>query len=115
MLAVALMSLENEPTDADYEPPLPDIREADGWVYSSLPVAIRTLDRGRAIALERLRTAVSPTGEATEERSSVSLRLLSRAQLEREASGAGLVALECHEIEATEDHVGSLVVVFGRA
>ena len=38
-------------------PPLPDVREVDGWVYSSLPVAVA---RRRRILIERLRQLVPP-------------------------------------------------------
>ena len=43
-------------------PPLPDAREVDGWVYSSLPLDA-ALDGG-SIVVRRLRQTVSPDGRA---------------------------------------------------
>ena len=47
-------------------PPLPDVREVDGWVYSSLPLEA-AID-GEVIVVRRLRQTVSPSGEPDEER-----------------------------------------------
>ena len=44
-------------------PPLPDVREVDGWVYSSLPVEA-AVDAGDEIVIRRLRQTVSPDGDA---------------------------------------------------
>ena len=44
--AAALLDLDGEPTDGDYTPPLPDMRELDGWVCSSQAVEVRMLDGG---------------------------------------------------------------------
>ena len=41
-------------------PPLPDVLERDGWVYSSLPLEVR--DVGGRLELRRLRQTVSPAG-----------------------------------------------------
>jgi SAM-dependent methyltransferase len=90
-------------------PPPPDVREIDGWVYSSLPVAIET--SGEAIVLRRLRQVVSPAGELRDREHVVRLAKLSADELEREAGRAGLAARERHEVPATDDHVGSVVVV----
>ena len=92
--------------------PLPDVREVDGWVYSSLPLTA-TLDDG-AIAVRRLRQTVSPQGELSEELDEVRLRLISAEQLEAEARSAGLTPAGRHAIPATDDHVGSAVVLLAR-
>jgi SAM-dependent methyltransferase len=109
--AAALLDLGDEPIDGDYVPPLPDIREVAGWVYSSQAVAIRVLDGGEAISLDRVRRAVSPQGELSESSSSVRLELTSPIQLEDEAAAAGLAPSERIRIPPTDDHVGSIVVV----
>jgi SAM-dependent methyltransferase len=114
-VAVAMLDLSGELTDDAYKAPLPDVDERDGWVYSSLPIGIRTLDRGRQIALERVRTAVSPAGEIREAKDTVKLRLLSPAGLEREAATVGLRPVERIAIPATNDHVGSVVVLLEAA
>jgi SAM-dependent methyltransferase len=109
--AAALLDLSGEPLDGDYTPPLPDIREVGGWVYSSQPVAIRSLEGGAAISLDRLRRAVSPEGDLVESFVEVRLELVSAAGLEEEATAAGLVPESHIAIPATDDHVGSVVVV----
>jgi SAM-dependent methyltransferase len=111
LFAAALLDLTGEPLDGDYVPPLPDVREVDGWAYSSQPVAIRILDRGNAISLDRLRRAVSPAGELVESTSRVRLELISPHELERQAATAGLEPIERIRIAPTDDHVGSVVVV----
>jgi SAM-dependent methyltransferase len=109
--AAALLDLAGEALDGDYTPPLPDMREVAGWVYSSQPVAIRSLDSGAAISLDRLRRAVSPEGDLVESFVEVRLELVSPAALEEEAAAAGLVPEARVGIPATDDHVGSVVVV----
>jgi len=89
--------------------PLPDVREIDGWIYSSLPLDA-FLD-GAAIVVRRLRQTVGPDGELGEETSAVELRTLSAGTLEREAATAGLRAAGRREIPASEDHVGSTAVL----
>jgi SAM-dependent methyltransferase len=90
-------------------PPLPDVLERDGYVYSSLPIEVR--DAGGALEVRRLRQLVSPGGELREETDSVSLDLLTAAQLASEAASAGLAVRERIEVSPTSDHVGSTIVV----
>ncbi len=50
--------------DADHtEPPLPDVRELDGVVYFSRPVAVREHDD--TVSIERIRETVDPAGVRT--------------------------------------------------
>ena len=65
LLAVALADPFEGIQPEDAEPPLPDVREADGWVYSSTPVAVRPEPDG-TVAIDRLRQAVSPKGELSD-------------------------------------------------
>jgi SAM-dependent methyltransferase len=111
LFAAALLDLSGELTGDDYRPPLPDMYEAEGWVWSSQPVAIRLLDRGTALTLERVRRAVSPRGEISESEDSVRLELFSCDVLENELRAAGIEPIERRAIPATDDHVGSLVVI----
>lgn len=90
-------------------PPLPDTREVEGVVYSSLPLP--TVVDGDAILVRRLRQTVSPDGSLREEESATELRALGAAGLEREAAGAGLEPLPRRSVPPTEDHVGSTVVL----
>ena len=42
----AALAIVDRPVEAEGDPPLPDVREVDGWVYSSLPLAIRAARTG---------------------------------------------------------------------
>ena len=111
--AAALLDLSGEPTDGEYLPPPPDMRESEGWVWSSQAIEVRLLDNGGALALDRHRRAVSPAGEIAESDNSVRLTMLSCEELEDEMEEAGIAPTGRKAIPPTEDHVGS-VVVFGR-
>jgi SAM-dependent methyltransferase len=89
--------------------PLPDVREVEGWVFASQPVAIRP-QRG-ATAIERVRQTVAPDGARTQRRDVVRLDRLDAALAAAEAEAAGFAALEPREIPATPDHLGSEVAL----
>jgi SAM-dependent methyltransferase len=91
------------------EPPLPDTREVDGVVYSSLPLPT-VVDDG-VLLVRRLRQVVTPEGLLSEEENTIELRELSAADLEREGAAAGLEALPRRAVTPTDDHVGSTVVM----
>jgi SAM-dependent methyltransferase len=110
--AAALARLDDAVAPIDAAPPLPDVSERDGWVFSSLPLDVRPEPGG--VAVERLRQVVTPAGELTEERHTQMLASLSPEGLEAEAAAAGLQPDARHEIAATDDHVGSTVVVCRR-
>jgi SAM-dependent methyltransferase len=112
LFAAAIAELDEAVARDDADPPLPDVGERDGWVFSSLPLDVRPEPGG--VAVERLRQVVSPAGQLTEERHTQLLYSLSPEQLEREAAAAGLRPEARHEIAATADHVGSTVVVCRR-
>jgi SAM-dependent methyltransferase len=107
LLAAAIVERVPEPEGAP--PPLPDVREVDGWVYSSLPLAVAP-GRGE-IVIRRLRQTVSPGGELEEEPNEVRIHTLSAEQLEEEATAVGLTAVGRQRIPPTDLHVGSTVVV----
>ncbi len=115
-LAVALLDLTSEEVWAA-EPgsePAPDVFNADGWVYSSLPVAVRWGGPEHPIELARVRRVVSPAGVLSESVSSIHLEAVSPSLLEDEAHEAALTAEPRRRIQATDLHVGSVVCVFGR-
>lgn len=91
--------------------PLPDIREADGWLWSSQPVAVRRAATGMVI--ERLRETVSPAGERTVEPDEILLTATTPEQLEATGVRHGLRPLPRRIIEPTDDYVGSEVVILG--
>jgi SAM-dependent methyltransferase len=110
LFAGALMELEGEAVADEYVPPVPDMREVDGWVYSSQPVGLRPVDGGAAISLDRLRTTVAPDGARKSASSEIRLELLSPDEFEEEVAAAGLVLTGRRIVAPTEDHVGSVVV-----
>jgi len=105
--------VESMPEPVDSAAPLPDTREIDGWVYSSLPVD--SLADGGSIRVRRLRQTVSPAGELSEDLHEVVLRALDAATLEAEAESAGLRPAGRRAVPPTAEHVGSTVVLFERA
>ena len=109
LLAIALADpFEGVPDDEDVAPPLPDVREQDGWVYSSTPVNVR--EEPGATAIDRLRQAVSPSGELDESMATIVLDSVLPEELEAEARTAYTVRARRH-VPATTDYVGSVVVM----
>jgi SAM-dependent methyltransferase len=90
-------------------PPLPDVREIDGWVYSSQPLEVRDADG--ALELLRLRQVVSPAGDLEDEFETILVDRLDAEAFEAEAAAAGLSPRERLEVPPTADHVGSTVCV----
>jgi SAM-dependent methyltransferase len=115
MLAIALADpFEGVPDDELAAPPLPDVREQDGWVYSSTPVSVR--EQPGATAIDRLRQAVSPSGELDESMATILLDSVRPEELEAEARDAGSYAVrERRAVPPTTDYVGSVVVMLEAA
>lgn len=109
LLAIALADPFDAVPAGESRPPLPDILENDGWVLSSSPVAVR--DEGDAVEIDRLRQAVSPGGELTEELATIVLDSCAPGTLEGEARAAGLTASGRRDVPPTADYVGSTVVL----
>jgi SAM-dependent methyltransferase len=91
--------------------PLPDVREQDGWLWSSQPVAVRRAPTGMLIV--RRRETVSPDGEHTVEPDEILLTTAHAEDLEAAGARHGLRPLPRREIPPTADYVGSEVVVLG--
>ena len=108
-LAIALADPFGAVAPEDALPPLPDVREEDGWVLSSQPVAVRPEDGG--VTVERLRQLVSPRGALSEELYTVRLDGVTPDELEREGAAEGFHAAARKRVEPTHDHVGSSIVV----
>jgi SAM-dependent methyltransferase len=109
---IAMAIVEELPAANGHGPPLPDVREVDDWVYSSLP--LETAIEGGQIAIRRLRQTVSPAGVLAEEENEIRIQSLSASQLEREGLEVDLAPLGRRRIPATELHVASTAVVLGR-
>ena len=108
-LAVALADPFEAVPAADALPPVPDVREQDGWVLSSQPVAVRP--EHAMVAIDRLRQLVSPSGDLSEELYTVRLDTVSADEVESEAAAAGLAPVPRRTVPPTPDHVGSTVVI----
>jgi len=108
---LAAAMVEGMPEPEEGEPLLPDVREVDGWVYSSLPLEATV--GPEHIVVHRLRQRVSPSGELTDIPDQVTICTLTADELEAEAAAVGLVPIERLYIDPTADHVGSTVVVLG--
>jgi SAM-dependent methyltransferase len=112
LLAAPLLD-ERRPLRSGPTEPLPDVREVDGWIHSSLPLEVAVEDD--TVTIHRLRQLVSPAGELTDEQHLVRLTRVSPACVEAEAEReGGLRALPRIELAETADHVGSVVVCLER-
>jgi len=113
LLAVALADPFEGVAPEDAAPPLPDIREEEGWVYSSTPVSVRVAANG--VSIDRLRQAVSPTGEMSESVDSIVLDLVAADELEAEAREQGYRPLPARRVPETPSYVGATVVMLEAA
>jgi len=111
LLAASIIEELPEPDGAP--PPLPDVREVDGWVYSSLATEVAV--GPDELRVRRLRQTVSPDGALSEEPNEVRIATFAAATLEAEAAACGFVPAGRHEIPPTDLHVGSLVVLLERS
>jgi SAM-dependent methyltransferase len=93
-------------------PPLPDMLERDGWVFSSQPLTMYEQDG--CVVIERRRQAVSPTGEIQEEEVRIEVGVVSLDEFEAEAREVGLRPVARKTVPETRDHIGSTVVLCRR-
>jgi SAM-dependent methyltransferase len=112
IFAAALANPYEALPGADPEPPMPDMLERDGWVFSSQPVTVR--EQNGQVVVTRTRQAVSPRGALEAETVEIALDVVSAEELEDEARAAGLTTVERRAIAETPDHIGSTVVVCRR-
>ncbi len=105
----ALALVEPDIAEDEGGAPLPDVQEVDGWIYSSLPVAIH--DAGDKITVRRLRQTVSPEGTLTDGVDEVVICAIGSEDLIAEARAAGLQVADRQSVPPTSDHVGSTVIV----
>jgi SAM-dependent methyltransferase len=110
IVAAAVLAPEAFQAIAEPQPPLlPDVRELDGWVYSSQPTGLVAVEGG--IEIRRLRQAVSPAGALSDEPYSIQLDELGAGVFEAEAQAAGLRPRGRIDVPPTGDHVGSVICV----
>jgi SAM-dependent methyltransferase len=104
--------IERMPEEVDAPPPLPDVHDIEGWIYSSLSVEAAVTEG--EIVIHRLRQTVSPSGELSEEPNEIRIATFEAAELEAEGRRVGLIPVRRLEIPPTDIHVGSTVVVLGK-
>jgi SAM-dependent methyltransferase len=108
-VAVAIADALEDYEEEGVELPLPDLGDRDGWRFVSQPVAVRPVEGGCQI--ERVRQAVSPDLVRTTEHDVIILADLTVSELEDEGRAAGLEPEPARTIAATDEHVGSQVVL----
>lgn len=91
-------------------PPLPDVCEADGWIFQSTPVSVRDEADG-TLAIDRLREAVSPQGDHADSVATIRLDRVDAATLEEEGAAHGFRPGRRRRVPETDAYVGSTVVV----
>ena len=89
--------------------PIPDVRDVDGWIHSSLPIEVRVSTEGLEIV--RLRQLVAPDGEMSEELDALAVDRLRPGVLEAELEAAGLAVAAARPIPETDEHVASVALM----
>jgi len=109
LLAAAILDEGGVVATGPADRALPDIREVDGYVHTSLPLGIRA--DSEAIHVDRLRQIVNPAGELSEDLHTIALDHLDAATLEAEAAPFGFTPSGRLPVAETDEHVGSLCVL----
>jgi SAM-dependent methyltransferase len=109
LVACAMASELEAFDDTTFELPLPDTAFVGGTGYYSQPVALR--DVGDRMAIERVRTVVTASGQRSTSDDVIHLDKVDAAQVEAEALAAGLWPRAARVIPATDEHVGTTVVL----
>jgi SAM-dependent methyltransferase len=109
LLAVAIAAGLEDFGDLDAELPPPDVATVADWRFASQPTAVRALPE--ATRIERVRRAFAPDGSVTVEDDVIELATLTTASLKDEGRAAGFTPEPARAIPATDEHVGSEVVL----
>ena len=109
LLAIAIADALETFDEVRCLPPIPDIREIDGIVYASRPVAVTKESDGAVI--RRVRETVDTAGRRTVEEDLITLDHLEPKTLEAEGAAAGFRVSRARAIPETDDYVGSTVVM----
>jgi SAM-dependent methyltransferase len=88
---------------------LPDMRELDGWVYSSEPLWVQVSDD--ILTVRRLRERVSPGGEMKRAIHDEVLNRVSAERLELESREAGFEPSGRHQISSGPNEADSILVL----
>jgi SAM-dependent methyltransferase len=111
LLAAALVDESTISTSEGSVPPStpPDMRDVDGWIYSSEPLWVQVSDE--TLRMRRLRQRVSPQGDLVRSVHDDVLQRLSPELLEAEAARAGLRPDSRRRVAAGENEAGSVIVI----
>jgi precorrin-6B methylase 2 len=90
---------------------LPDMRELDGWVYSSEPLWVQVGDE--VLTVRRLRERVAPDGQLERTINDDILHRVSPDRLELEAEDVGLRRVGRRQISSGPNEADSTVVLLG--
>jgi precorrin-6B methylase 2 len=88
---------------------LPDMRELDGWVFSSEPLWVQVGDQ--ALTVRRLRETVDPDGRMERDIHDEILHRVNAATLEREGEKAGFRPARRRQISSGESEADSTIVL----
>jgi SAM-dependent methyltransferase len=108
LLALAIAT-ELEVFDGGHHLPDPDVLLRGGTRFVSQPTAVRAVPG--ATRIERVRQTIGPGGERSSAQDAIELAALTVEALEAEGAAAGLRPEPARTIAATEEHVGSEVVL----
>jgi SAM-dependent methyltransferase len=106
--AVVDESWLTDPSD-DAAPVVPDVREIDGWVFSSEPLWMQVSDL--TITVRRMRQRVSPDGELHRSVHDIVLHRVSPSEVEEVALELGLVSRGGRVVDGAPSEADSTVVI----
>lgn len=109
-LAFAIADARTATTSPDDLLPTPDMREIDGIVYASRPVAV--VDEGDQVSIHRSREVVNVDGTYSESSDRIALDVLDPETLEAEGVAAGFSVLPREAVAETGEYISSTVVMF---
>jgi SAM-dependent methyltransferase len=112
LFAAALSNPHDAVPPEGVSPPLPDMLERDGWVFSSQPVTVH--EENGSVMIQRRRQVVSPSGGIEAETAVIVLDVVGIDTFEEETRRAGLEPVERRTIPETHDHIGSTVILCRR-
>jgi SAM-dependent methyltransferase len=110
-LAMAIADTLSAASGDELEAPQPDLREVDGVLYSSRPIALH--DHPDAVTIERIREVVERDGTRAVSQDLVTLDKLSAQELEAEGAAAGFTVLPRRAVPWNDEYIGSAVVMLG--
>jgi SAM-dependent methyltransferase len=109
LAALALVEGSEDATGEVGPGTVPDVRERDGWLHSSLPLDV--VARDGSLEVRRLRQSVAPDGGMSEHEHTDRLDVIDVAALESEARRAGLEPAGRRDVSASDLHVASTIVL----